>query len=49
MYERPVLRKVVEGIPNKFGSTKKLRSISTIDNVQITEIIEKFTQSTSRR
>ena len=42
MYERPVLRKVVEGIPNKFGSTKKLRSISTIDNVQITEIIEKF-------
>ena len=42
MYERPVLRKVVEGIPSKFGSTKKLRSISTIDNVQIAKIIEKF-------
>lgn len=42
IYERPVLRKVVEGIPNKFGSLKRLRPIETIDNVAIDAIIEKY-------
>jgi len=42
IYERPILRKVVEGIPNKFGSIKKLNPISTIDNVSIDGIIEKY-------
>ena len=42
IYERPVLRKVVEGIPNKFGSLKRLRPISTIDNVEIDSLIEKY-------
>lgn len=42
IYERPVLRKVVEGIPNKFGSLKRLRPIETIDNVAIDEIIDKY-------
>lgn len=42
IYERPVLRKVVEGIPNKFGSLKRLRPIETIDNVAIDDIIEKY-------
>lgn len=42
IYERPVLRKVVEGIPNKFGSLKRLRPIETIDNVAIDTIIEKY-------
>jgi diaminopimelate decarboxylase len=42
IYERPVLRKVVEGIPNKFGSLKRLRPIETIDNVAIDEIINKY-------
>jgi diaminopimelate decarboxylase len=42
IYERPVLRKVVEGIPNKFGSLKRLRPIETIDNVAIDSIIEKY-------
>ncbi|WP_457617791.1 hypothetical protein [Lutibacter sp.] len=42
IYERPILRKVVEGIPNKFGSIKKIDPISTIDNVSIDGIIEKY-------
>jgi diaminopimelate decarboxylase len=42
IYERPVLRKVVEGIPNKFGSLKRLRPISNIDHVEIDSIIEKY-------
>lgn len=42
IYERPVLRKVVEGIPNKFGSLKRLRPIETIDNVAIDGIIDKY-------
>ncbi|MFA5300560.1 MAG: hypothetical protein WC389_20425, partial [Lutibacter sp.] len=42
IYERPVLRKVVEGIPNKFGSLKRLRPISSIDNVLIDEIIDNY-------
>ncbi|MCF6182534.1 hypothetical protein, partial [Lutibacter sp.] len=42
IYERPILRKVVEGIPNKFGSIKKLDPISTIDNVSIDGIIKKY-------
>ncbi|MDO9276558.1 MAG: hypothetical protein Q8S41_12930 [Lutibacter sp.] len=42
IYERPVLRKVVEGIPNKFGSLKRLRPIETIDNVAIDDIINKY-------
>tara|TARA_R110001583_G_scaffold67308_3_gene192575 strand:- start:32864 stop:34210 length:1347 start_codon:yes stop_codon:yes gene_type:complete len=42
IYERPVLRKVVEGIPNKFGSLKRLRPIKTIDNVAINDIIDEY-------
>ena len=42
IYERPVLRKVVEGVPNKFGSVKRLRPIETIDTVPIDSIIEKY-------
>ncbi|WP_456463045.1 hypothetical protein [Lutibacter sp.] len=42
IYERPILRKVVEGIPNKFGTIKKLDPISTIDNVSIDGIIEEY-------
>ena len=42
IYERPVLRKVVEGVPNKFGSLKRLRPIETIDTVPIDSIIEKY-------
>ena len=42
IYERPVLRKVVEGIPNKFGSLKRLQPISTIDTVEIDSIIEEY-------
>ena len=40
IYERPILRKVVEGIPNKFGSLKRLRPMETIDNVAIDDLIE---------
>ena len=42
IYERPVLRKVVEGIPNKFGSLKRLQPISKIDTVEIDSIIEEY-------
>ncbi len=42
IYERPILRKVVEGIPNKFGTIKKLNPISTIDNVPIDGIISTY-------
>ncbi|WP_111707983.1 type III PLP-dependent enzyme domain-containing protein [Lutibacter citreus] len=42
IYERPVLRKVVEGIPNKFGSLKRLRPIEFIDNVSINSLIDKY-------
>lgn len=42
IYERPILRKVVEGIPNKFGSLKRLQPISTIDGVEIDSIIDEY-------
>lgn len=42
IYERPVLRKVVEGIPNKFGSLKRLRPIGSIDNVSIDDIMDQY-------
>lgn len=42
IYERPVLRKVVEGIPNKFGSLKRLRPIDSIDNVSIDDIMDQY-------
>jgi len=42
IYERPVLRKVVEGIPNKFGSLKRLRPIGSIDNVSIDHIMDQY-------
>ncbi len=42
IYERPILRKVVEGIPNKFGSLKRLQPISTIDGIEIDSIMDKY-------
>lgn len=42
IYERPVLRKVVEGIPNKFGSLKRLRPIGSIDNIPIDDIMDQY-------
>lgn len=42
IYERPILRKVVEGIPNKFGSLKRLRPIESIDNVLIDDLIDQY-------
>ncbi|NLP58684.1 diaminopimelate decarboxylase [Lutibacter sp. B1] len=42
IYERPILRKVVEGMPNKFGSMKRIRPINTIDNVLIDDIIDSY-------
>ncbi len=42
IYERPILRKVVEGIPNKFGSLKRLRPISKIDDVEIDSIMDTY-------
>ena len=42
IYERPILRKVVEGIPNKFGSLKRLRPIDSIDNVLIDDLIDQY-------
>lgn len=42
IYERPILRKVVEGIPNKFGSLKRLRPIEKIDTVAIDDLIDNY-------
>ncbi len=42
LYERPILRKVIEGIPNKFGNAKRLNTISSIDDVQIDKIMDKY-------
>lgn len=42
IYERPILRKVVEGIPNKFGTLKRLQPISSIDGVEIDSIIDTY-------
>jgi len=42
IYERPILRKVVEGIPNKFGTLERLQPISSIDGVEIDSIIDTY-------
>ena len=41
-YERPIIKKINEGMPNKFGTTKHLNAITEIDGVAIDELIEKF-------
>ncbi len=42
LYERPILRKVVEGIPNKFGTLKRLQPINAIDGVEIDTIMDNY-------
>ncbi len=41
-YERPIIKKVNEGMPNKFGTSKMLEAITEIDGVAVTDIIEKY-------
>ncbi len=41
-YERPIIKKINEGMPNKFGATKRLNAITEIDRVPVSKLIEEF-------
>ncbi len=41
-YERPVIKKLQTGMPNKFGLKTEAEPITHIDNVAVKELIEKF-------
>lgn len=41
-YEKPVISKITAGIPNKFGLPTKQKIISTIDEISVEKIMEKY-------
>ena len=41
-YERPVIKKINEGMPNKFGTSKHLNAITEIDGIPIKDLIKDF-------
>jgi len=41
-YERPIIKKINEGMPNKFGVTKHLNAITEIDNIPVSTLINEF-------
>ena len=41
-YERPIIKKINEGMPNKFGVTKHLNAITDIDNIPVSTLINEF-------
>jgi len=42
VYERPVIKKINEGMPNKFGTSTHLNAITEIDSVAIKDLIKEF-------
>ena len=41
-YERPIIKKINEGMPNKFGTSKHLNAITEIDGIAIKNLIKEF-------
>lgn len=41
-YERPIIKKLENNMPNKFGSRTEYTPVTHIDNVPVTEIVEKY-------
>ena len=41
-YEKPVIRKITAGVPGKFGLPPKPKFISSIDNVPVSTLIQKY-------
>ena len=41
-YERPIIRKIKAGVPDKFGMGHSLKAISQIDGISVTSLIEEF-------
>jgi diaminopimelate decarboxylase len=41
-FERPIIKKVNAGVPDKFGLSNKLESITQIDGIDLSEITEKY-------
>ncbi len=41
-YERPTITKINEGMPAKFGGKRSVKSITNIDGIKVSEIIEKY-------
>ncbi len=42
VYERPVIKKINEGMPNKFGTSTHLNAITEIDGIAIKDLIKEF-------
>ncbi len=41
-YERPVINKINAGMPDKYGMTSKVKTITEIDGIKVKDILEKY-------
>ena len=41
-YEKPVISKITAGVPNKFGLSSRQKTISAIDGIPVTKLMEEY-------